>query len=108
MCVTFDSFPAYTSCGRHTAHLRHPPPHSPSWVPGSNRAKTSVSELSNIFQILTAVLLGTFPKTMCGSPGATRCKSLMCQLLRAQTFPKRRVVGKVSPVIWGLTVGFRF
>ncbi len=49
MCVTFDIFPAYTSCGRHTAHPRHPRPHRPSWVLGSNRAKTSVSRLSTIF-----------------------------------------------------------
>jgi hypothetical protein len=95
MCVTFDSFPAYTPCGRHTAHPRHPPPPRPSWLPGSNRAKTSVSELSTIFQILTVVLLETFPKTMCGSPEAMRCKSLICQWLRAQAFPNRSVFGKV-------------
>jgi hypothetical protein len=31
------------------------------------------------FRYLHRVLSGTFPKTMYGSPGATWCKSLMCQ-----------------------------
>jgi hypothetical protein len=36
------------------------------WVPGRNRTKTYGSELSTIFQILTAVLSAAFPKTMRG------------------------------------------
>src|SRR5215471_14075301 len=58
MCGTFGSFPAYTSCGRHAAHPRHPSPHRPSWVPGRNPVKTSVSELSDTY----SGVIGNFPK----------------------------------------------
>jgi hypothetical protein len=36
--------------------------HRPSWVPGSNRAKTYGSKLSPIFQTLTSGVMGNFPK----------------------------------------------
>ena len=39
---------------------------APIRVPGRNRTKTYGSELSTIFQILTAVLSAAFPKTMRG------------------------------------------
>jgi hypothetical protein len=59
------------------------------------------------FSHLQCKLSGTFPKTMCDSLGATWYKPFPCLLLWVHTFPKKGVVGKVSAVMGGLTVGFR-
>src|SRR6266511_2836688 len=44
MCVTFGSFPAYTSCGRHTAHPRHPPPRRGPGRPPGEEASISLTD----------------------------------------------------------------
>jgi hypothetical protein len=74
----------------------------PRRVPGSNHAKTYGRKLSPILQTLTGVISETFPKIVYGLLGAAQHKSFTYRWLRALTFPKRSVIGKVSPGQWAL------